>query len=96
MIEAIKAKKPYTCDNTKVVVCEDDTTIKVELHGYEIAVITPNELHISDAGFQTNTTKSRLNCLLSHYNLPTIYAKKYQWYIGNNTWEGETGFLISE
>lgn len=96
MIEAIKAKKSYSNDNTRVVICEDDTTIKVELHNYEIAVITSNELHISDAGFQTKTTKSRLNCLLNHFDLPIIYSKNFQWYIGSNTWLGDTGFLINQ
>lgn len=96
MIEAIQAKKPYSNDNTRVAVSSDSDLIKVELHGYEIARIIGNTLYLSDCGYQTKTTKSRLNCLLNHFNLPIIYSKNYQWYIGVNVWEGNTSYLIDQ
>ena len=93
MIEAIKAKKPYTCDNTEV--STSDSVIKVYLHGHLIAQLEDTELFISDCGYQTKTTKSRLNCLLSYFNLPTIYSKNFQGYIGEDTWLGNKTFQIS-
>ena len=38
---------------------------------------------ISNCGYYTNTTKSRLNALLAHYSLPYIYQKDYQWYFSD-------------
>lgn len=59
------------------------------LHGSKIAAIPSdsNKLYISNAGYQTNTTKSRLNALGAG-----IYARAGQWYgkdykeFPSNTW----------
>ena len=42
-------------------------------------------LSISNAGWQSNTTKERLN------GLPNvgIYQKNWQWYLNGNEWNGE-------
>ena len=97
MIEAIKARKNYSNDNTQVKV-EKDETIKVYLHSNLIARIYDNNVWttawFSDAEFQTKTTKSRLNCLLNHYHLPTICQKNSQWYIGDLRWDGPKMFQI--
>lgn len=97
MIEAIKARKDYSNDNTQVRV-EEDGTIKVYLHSNLIARIYDNNVWttawFSDADYQTKTTKSRLNCLLSHFNLPTISAKSSRWYVGDIRWDGSKMFQI--
>ena len=97
MIEAINRKENYRKDNTEVYIYKDRETsqIQIYLHNNPIAVIENNELRIFDKGYQTKTTKSRLNCILSHYNLPTIYAKKFQWYIGDEEWLGTKTFEIN-
>jgi hypothetical protein len=94
MVEAIKARKNYSNDNTKVTVSSDGKVTKVELYGQRIASIEDNVLYLDDCGFQTKTTKSRLNCLLNHYRLPIIYSKKGQWWIGSNVWLGNTSYLL--
>lgn len=95
MIEAIKAKKNYSNDNTRVIVSEDGNYIKVELHGNLIAQIwVDSKLMFSDCGYQTKTTKSRLNAILNHFELPTIYSINFQWYIGTEVWNGNTSHLI--
>lgn len=97
MIEAIKNGKAYQKDNTRVAVNSDGYFLKVELHGHVIAEIyATKQLRLSDCGFQTKTTKSRLNAILSHFNLPTISTKNFQWYIGDEKWKGNKTFDISK
>lgn len=63
MIQAIKERKDFSKSNTKVIVYKN--TAKVFLHGNLIAVYSyrSNKTMYSSAGWQTNTTKSRLNAL---------------------------------
>jgi len=59
---------------------------KLKLHGNTIATIDEmNMLSISNAGWESNTTKERLN------GLPNvrINQKKFQWYLNGNEWNGE-------
>jgi hypothetical protein len=55
-------------------------------------------LHISDAGWETVTTKERLNGLL-HVAVPgwSIYQKDYAWYLTNGhstlNWTGSVTFV---
>lgn len=88
MLAAIVTKKRYSNDNTLVEV-ETDGTIKVYLHSNLIAEISDTSIWLSDAGYESNTTKSRLNCILSHFDQPTIYSKNYQWRIGSEEWTGQ-------
>jgi hypothetical protein len=66
--------------------------ISLLLHDNEIATLHTNErikkLYISDAGWQTNTTKERLNGVLDAYNLPRLSQKKGVWYIGAEEFNG--------
>ena len=98
MIEAISKGKDYKKDNTEVQVLESNGTW-VTLHRNLIATVYefPDkiELRVQDATYQTKTTKSRLNCILSYYNLLTIYSKKFQWYIGDEKWLGTKTFEIN-
>ena len=62
---------------------------KVYLHGHQIASVNlkKNRLALSSAGWQTPTTKTRLNKLLpSGY----ITQKKYHWYYVPNTPKSES------
>jgi hypothetical protein len=91
MIEAIQNEKNWSKDNTQV---SNNKIICVYLHGSLIAEIGNNELRLFDAGYQTKTTKSRLNAILNHFNLPTISAKKFEWYIGTEIWNGSTSYQL--
>lgn len=95
MIEAIQHGKAYHNDNTSVS-SHKDGTIRVHLHGHLIAEIQNNELMLSDCSYQTKTTKSRLNAILNHFELPTIFSKNFQWYIGTEVWNGSTSYLIAD
>ena len=86
MINALRNNKGMKCGNTMVVWFTDHA--KVYLHGNMIAQYYPSngELFLSDCGWQTNTTKSRLNSLLQWRNLSNIYQKNWAWYRGDTKW----------
>ena len=57
---------------------------KMYLHGYIIAIKSPNILQVRTAGWQTSTIKERLN------GIPgvNIVQKNYQWYLNGKEWDG--------
>lgn len=91
MINAINNFKPYHNDNTDVEVFTGKGW-EIRLHGHLIARMEGTKLYLSDCGYQTKTTKSRLNCLLNHFDLPTLSAKKFKWYLGKEEWTGNKTF----
>ena len=64
MIQAVKNGRDWKSGNTSVDVT--DHGIIVRLHGNKIAHVShlQNVVWVTDAGWQTTTTKSRLNALL--------------------------------
>jgi len=86
MLNAVKSCKCMRCGNTEV--CSDDNYSSVWLHNNKIAEIHNDCVVVMDAGWQTVTTKSRINAILRAYNLPCVYSKKYQWYINGSKWHG--------
>ena len=86
MLKAIKERRDWRSDNTEVQVVSfphngaNIDRIYVRLHGSTIAIITPDEVDISDCGWQTPTTKSRLNALLGNYCNAGIYQRNHTWY----------------
>jgi hypothetical protein len=72
--------------------------IQVKLHGNLIAAFYPatDTFIVSDAGWQTTTTKSRINALLSVFNpnAGRVYSKNFDWYIGDSAWDGEVSLPV--
>ena len=65
MIAAIHGNKNWSSGNTQVVTnCGVST---VYLHGNKIAMIDDNSMTIFDGGYQSKTTKSRLNALCDEF-----------------------------
>lgn len=87
MLQAITYRERFTRDNTNVTKVVDGCQT-IYLHGHPIATINHNacELSISDCGWQTVTTKSRLNAILNHFNLANISQKAFVWYRGGCEW----------
>lgn len=75
--------RAFKSGNTQVTVDGPKTTMR--LHGNAIATICDGRLVISDGGWQTATTKERLN------GLPgvSVHQKDYQWYLNGKQWDGE-------
>ena len=54
----------------------------VKLHGNKIAEVYANSIVLLDGGWQTVTTKSRLNALLSEFSPGTsVFQKNWEWFL---------------
>ena len=81
MNEAILNQKDFKKDNTEVITISDCSF--VYLHGNHIATVG-DTLDICDAGWQTVTTKSRLNALLNEFAEGCyLFQKNFDWFLGD-------------
>jgi hypothetical protein len=66
--------------------------IQVKLHGHTIAEFYPDQdkFFLDDCGWQTTTTKSRLNAILGAFNpgAGRVYSEKFQWKLNGQDWTG--------
>ena len=88
MNSAIRYRKNFSSGNTSVRCFKDrngiTTDVDVYLHGNHIATAGPNFLHIFDGGWQSVTTKSRLNALINEFCdafTCGVYQKDFTWYV---------------
>ena len=94
MNTAIRNGVNWSSNNSSVV--SDGNVSKVYLHGNHIATVTTiagkynKEIHLFDGGYQSNTTKSRLNAILSEFGLgmEKVFQKQWDWYVNVNTGNG--------
>ena len=86
MNEAILNRKDFFKGNTSVENYITETGAReavVKLHGNHIATVG-DTLQISDAGWQTVTTKSRLNALLNEFAEGCyLFQKNFDWFLGD-------------
>ncbi len=97
---AIQQNRNWSGSNTTVTFDEDTNTSSVYLHGNLIATVTDNDMTIYDGGWQTVTTKSRLNALCDEFCIAGegVFQKNYQWFVrkfvgainGQNIYQNET------
>ena len=84
MNAAIRDSKDWKSANTMV------TTVNgvshVFLHGNKIAEVGDNFIVLMDGGWQSNTTKSRLNAILSTHGCPgeRIFQKNFNWFVNQH------------
>ena len=75
---------PFSSGNTTVVQHRND--MEVFLHGNHIATLNKisMDLRLFDGGWQSNTTKSRLNALLDEF-VPSmgVFQKDFVWYVSD-------------
>ena len=81
---AIKSQKNWCSGNTQVIT--DNGISRVFLHGNHIATYNhvTKELALFDGGWQTVTTKSRLNALC--YEFATgfgVFQKNWDWFVSD-------------
>ena len=87
MINAINSETDWKSGNTKVVNFFNDSdkcvVASVFLHGNKIAEITDHDMTIFDGGWQSNTTKSRLNALCAEFCHAgeCVFQKNFQWFV---------------
>ena len=85
MNSAIRYRKNFSSGNTTVRAFRE--SVDVYLHGNHIASLdtATHELTLKDGGWQSNTTKSRLNALLDEF-VPSmrIFQNDWTWYISDS------------
>ena len=85
MINAIIGRNDWKSGNTKVCTTSDGTA-HVYLHNNHIATVSDNGITLYDGGWQSNTTKSRLNAILfAFFNTVRVFQKDFQWFISDGT-----------
>ena len=85
MNQAMRYFRPFSSSNTTVV--QNDRDMDVFLHGNHIASLCKisMDLRIFDGGWQSNTTKSRLNALLDEFGGgDRVIQKDFVWYLVSN------------
>jgi hypothetical protein len=84
MNNAITKGVDFKLDNTQVV--SYTNSADVFLFGNLIARIGETWIELFDGGYQTATTKSRLNAILAEHGCPGeyVFQKNYQWFVNYN------------
>jgi hypothetical protein len=88
MNNAISEGTDWKSANTRVETIDDVST--VFLHGNKIAEIGDAFIRLFDGGWQTTTTKSRLNAILNVHGEQgdNVFQKDFTWYVRMNTAQG--------
>ena len=84
---AISNKGNWSSSNTQVSYNENTNCSQVFLHGHNIATVdhATKAVKISSCGWQTVTTKSRLNAILSEVKYGcSVFQKNWNWYVSFN------------
>jgi hypothetical protein len=106
MCEAIQSNLDWKSGNTQVITIEGVSF--VYLHGNQIATIDEDSMTIFDGGWQSTTTKSRLNALCNYFCIDgeCVYQKNFKWYVDKfvgmagqskvfNTYDFTNGFIFA-
>ena len=93
---ALSNKSNWAGSNTTV--CYNDSTncSSVYLHGHQIATVdhNTNSVKLDSCGYETVTTKSRLNAILEEVKYGAkVFQKNFVWFVGYNKqtlmfWDG--------
>jgi len=83
MNAAISNNQNWQKDNTSVTFDPETNESKVYLFGNHIATIGDDFVQIFDGGYQSHTTKSRLNAILSEHGIKgeCVFQKNFNWFI---------------
>ena len=84
---AVSNKGNWCGSNTQVNYNSNTNCSQIFLHGHHIATFDHNlkAVKISSCGYQTNTTKSRLNALLEEVKWGCkVFQKNWDWFVSYN------------
>ena len=93
--ESVKAflnGEKFNKSNMNVEVLPNVTILKYQGNAIAYKYNDPKQtISITNCGWETNTTKERLNGVisLSGLNVNRIYQKNWQWYLDGKEWNGE-------
>jgi hypothetical protein len=73
----------WKSDNTEVTFDAETETSTVYLHGNKIAEVGDFGVRLWDGGYQSKTTKSRINAILSEHAIAGegVFQKDWKWFI---------------
>lgn len=91
-VEALFAGEPFRRGNTEVILREaaaGGTVAELILHGTAIArrYLQTGTVLIRHQGYQTNTTKERLNGVLAMVGRAGIFQEAFLWYLDDRVWD---------
>ena len=83
MCQAIQSNIDWKSANTSVHFDPESGVSVVRLHGNKIAEVSDNDMTIFDGGWQSVTTKSRLNALCDYFCISGegVFQKDFTWYV---------------
>ena len=85
MNKALRTFSNWSSGNTTVTSTPNE--MKVHLHGNHIATLNKATMTINlfDGGWQSNTTKSRLNAILSEFRYGdcSVFQKNFTWFLND-------------
>ena len=93
---ALSNRANWSKSNTSAVYNSNTNCSSVYLHGHQIATLDHNTqaLKLSSCGWQTVTTKSRLNAILDEIDYGCkVFQKNFDWFVSYNNqtvdfWDG--------
>ena len=93
---AITHKTDWSSSNTRVEYNNLSNCSSIYLHGHQIATVDHNlkAVKLSSCGYETRTTKSRLNALLQEVKYGcSVFQKNFNWFVSYNDetasfWDG--------
>ncbi len=108
MNAAIRDSLNWKSGNTEVTFDPENQESKVYLHGNHIATIGDNFVQIFDGGWQSATTKSRLNAILQEHGIKgeCVFQRNFNWFVHKfigqagtspvyNEYEFKDGFIFA-
>ncbi len=100
MLTAIRNNADWQSANTSVHFNEENDVSIVRLHGNKIAEVGDDYVQIFDGGWQTTTTKSRLNVIINEFcNGVTdgVFQKNFKWFLKDNNVvrDFESGYIFA-
>ena len=84
---AVSNKTNWSKSNTQVCYNDSSNCSSIYLHGHQIATVdhNTNAVKLSSCGYETVTTKSRLNALLSEVKYgDKVFQKNWYWFVSFN------------
>lgn len=95
MNQAIIDSVNWKSTNTEVIFDSEDNVSRVYLFGNHIATVSEDSVQLFDGGYQSATTKSRLNAICDANAIAGegVYQKDFKWYVrqyNNKTQSFET------
>ncbi len=96
MNEAIKNNKSWKSGNTEVFTNDNNASL-VYLHGNHIATIGETFITLFDGGWQSNTTKSRLNAILAENGRvgDCVFQKNFEWFFRSTDTPFFSGMMLT-